>query len=248
MTRILFVNPNTTEAVTQTVLAEARRCAGPDIAVEGVTGRFGATIVSTEAENTIAAHATLDLLANHHAGFDAAVVAMSFDAGVFAARTVLPIPVVGITEAALHTACMVGRRFGLVVLGTVSLPLYADLVERIGLKGRLAAIEAVELASVAGYLDRAGVDEAIAAAVQRLEARGGVDVAVVCGAAVAGVAHRLRERVALPLLDGVAPALAQAEALARLRLRPPNRLPRLAAGAPPLALSPALARLIDGAS
>lgn len=243
MTRILLVNPNTTQAVTDVVLAEARRTASPSVALEAVTSDFGASIVSTEPENVIAAHALLELLATHHAGFDAAIAAISFDSGVFAARTLLPIPVVGITEAALHTACMIGRRYGLVVLGKMSIPLYDDLIDRIGLRTRLGAIEAVEVASRSQYLDRALMDRAILEAVERLATRGGIDVAVICGAAVAGVAHRLSAQASLPLLDGVAPALAQAEALARLKPKSPTPL-RLASDAPPRAVGEALARLL----
>lgn len=247
MTRLLIVNPNTTMAVTATVLAEARRVARSDTTIEGVTGSFGATIVSTEAENVVAAHAALDLLAAHHEGYDAAILAISFDSGVFAARTLLPIPVVGITESALHLACLVGRRIGLVVLGAVSLPLYIDLVERIGFPGRLGGIETVELASAAAYRDQVTVDAAIEAAALRLAARA-VDVVVVCGAAVAGVATRLKDRLAIPILDGVAPAVAQAETLASLALNLRRRVPRLAAGEPPVGLGPALCALIDGRS
>lgn len=244
MTRILLVNPNTTQAVTDVVLAEARRTAGPGVELEAVTSEFGASIVSTASEEVVAAHAMLELLAAHHAGFDAAIAAISFDSGVFAARTLLPLPVVGITEAALHTACLIGRRYGLVVLGTSSLPLYEDLVDRIGLRARLGAIEAVEVASRSQYLDRALMDRAILEAVERLAARGGIDVAVICGAAVAGVAHRLAARAPLPLLDGVAPALAQAEALARLKPRAPTPPQRLASDAPPRGIGAALGLLL----
>ena len=115
MMKLLLVNPNMTQAVTDRVVAEARRCARPGTDMQGVTATFGVAIVSTEAEVAIAAHAALDLLATHHAGHDAAIIAMSFDAGALAARRLLPIPVLGITEAAIHTACLLGRRFGMIV-------------------------------------------------------------------------------------------------------------------------------------
>jgi Asp/Glu/hydantoin racemase len=60
--KLLLVNGNTTQAVTDRVLAEARRCAAPGTEVTGATARFGVSIVSTEAENDIAAHAVLDTL------------------------------------------------------------------------------------------------------------------------------------------------------------------------------------------
>ena len=71
--KLLLVNGNTTQAVTDLVVAEATRCAAPGTAITGVTARFGVTIVSTEAEEEIAGHAVLDALAAHFAGHDAAI-------------------------------------------------------------------------------------------------------------------------------------------------------------------------------
>src|SRR5260221_258461 len=55
--RLLLVNGNRTQAVTDVALAEARRCAADGTEVVGVNADFGANIVSTPADNTIAAHA-----------------------------------------------------------------------------------------------------------------------------------------------------------------------------------------------
>ena len=90
------------------------------------------------------------------------------------------------------------------VFGAVSLPLYTDLVDRIGLASRLGAIDVVDLASASAYLDRPMVDGLIAQAATRLADKG-VDVVVVCGAAVAGVAERLKSKLPVPVLDGIAP-------------------------------------------
>ena len=246
MTRLLLVNPNTTAAITETVLAEARRAAAPETAIEAVTGAFGASIVSTEAENLIAAYAGLDLLAAHYVGFDAAVLAISFDTGAFAARAVLPIPVVGITESALHMACLLGRRIGLVTFGAQSLPLYQDLIDHIGLATRIGAIETIEPSSSSSYLKHAGMDGEVEAAALRLAARG-VDVVVACGAATAGVAARLKHRLPLPILDGVAAAVAQAQSLVALAPKLSRRPPRLAAGEPLKNLGSHLTAMLDGA-
>ena len=65
--KILCVNPNTTQAVTDIVLAEARRHAAPGTQVAGVTAGSGVAIVTNEAENALAARAALDLVSAHHA-------------------------------------------------------------------------------------------------------------------------------------------------------------------------------------
>ncbi len=244
--RLLIVNPNMTEVVTDRVVREARRCARPGTDITGVTAGFGVAIVSTEAELVIAAHAALDLLAAHAEGHDAAIVAMSFDAGVVAARRLLSMPVLGITEAAMHTACLLGRRFGMIVAGAVSVPLYLDLLHASGLGPRMAGMEVVEIGTVAAYLDRDAVEAGIRAAAERLAERAEIEALVLCGAAVAGLAHRLQPGLRVPLIDGVAAAVGHAETLTHLRLRPRQRPVALAAGLPTIGLGASLRRLLEG--
>ena len=156
----------------------------------------------------------LDLLATHHTGHDAAILAISFDTALTAARQLLPIPVIGMTEASLHTACILGRRFAIITFGTVSLTLYLDLVESLGLRSRLAGYESVDVASVSAYLEAGAFDWIVRDAAIRLAAS--ADVVVVCGAAVSGIARRLQPTVAFPLLDGISCAVRQAELIVGL--------------------------------
>ena len=183
--KLLLVNGNTTQAVTERVVAEARRCGAPGTEVTGATARFGVSIVSTEAENDIAAHAVLDVLSEAYAGYDAAILAISFDTALIGARQIVPIPVIGMTEAALHTACLLGRRFGLISFGNSSRWIYLDLVRRSGLLERMVALETIELTSTADYLREGAQDRLVCEASARLVSAG-AEAVVVTGAAVAG--------------------------------------------------------------
>lgn len=216
--KLLLVNGNTTQAVTDRCVAEARRCAASGTEISGATARFGVSIVSTEAEEEIARHAVLDTLATHHAGHDAAILAISFDTALAGARQVVPIPVIGMTEASLLTACSLGRRIGVISFGLSSRGMYLDLLDRIGLSRRIAGLETVDLTSKDAYLREGGQDALTLDATARLVAAG-ADVVVVTGAAVAGIAHRLRDQAPVPLVDGIGCAVAQAEGLVRLGLR-----------------------------
>lgn len=229
--RILVVNPNASVEVTDRYVAEACLLAGPGVTIEGVTGRFGARIVSAEAEHAIAAHSALELIAEHAAGFDAVILAISFDSGLEAARQVLPLPVVGTTEAALAAA---RGRVGVVTFGAASRPLYERL-----LAGRaLVGIETVEAATAADYLTPGAQDDAALAAVEALAARG-AQAAAICGAALVGIARRLAPRASIPVHDGGA---AVAAALAAPPV--PHPIVRPLAGS--VGLPPRLAALLDG--
>ncbi|MEH6836316.1 MULTISPECIES: aspartate/glutamate racemase family protein [Falsihalocynthiibacter] len=197
--RLLVVNPNTSEEVTQAYVAKARRIAPAGVEIQGVTGRFGARIVTTEAENLIAAHSALALIAEHARGFDGVILAISFDTAKLAASELLPMPVVGITEAALTEASADGRAFGAIIFGASSRPLYSRLIAGYGISP--LAWDCVEFDSAADYFNASRRDDVIFAAVDRL-ARAGAEAVVILGAAVVGVADRLAPRATIPLFDG----------------------------------------------
>lgn len=213
--RLLAINPNTSVTVTARFLTEARRSLPNTATLDGATGRFGAGIVSSLAENVIAAHAALELLARHGGGYDAVILAISFDTALEAARDLMPVPVIGMTEAAIIAARAHGE-VGVITFGSVSMPLYA---ERLALYGVPAdRMETVEVEDTSGYLS-GNLDDAVVAAALHLAERG-MQAVVVCGAAVVGIARRLQPRLPMPILDGAAPAVAAALRLTKTAIAP----------------------------
>jgi allantoin racemase len=198
--RLLAINPNMSSGVTDAFVAQARAVAPMDTIIDGVTGLFGATIVSIEAENIIASYATLELLAKHAQGYDAVILAISFDSGLDGAREIMPIPVIGITEAALMAAAASSGAIGIVTFGAASLPLYQRLVRKYGLEEKVAGWEVVDIASTAGYLAPQAQDDAVVAAIQCLHDKGAT-AAVITGTAIVGMAERLQPRLGIPVFD-----------------------------------------------
>lgn len=219
--RILVVNPNTSDEVTQAYLAAAREVAPQGVAFDGVTGSFGARIVSMEAENIIAGHSALDLVAAHAAGHDAVILAISFDTALPALRELLDIPVIGITKAAVDAAAAGGRKVGVVFFGEISRKLYSDLMRRYGVEP--VGLTAVKIASAADYLAPEEKDRLVEDACNELAAQG-AQTMVICGAAIVGMAARLQERVGLPLYDGVQAVATCLEALDAAKTAPRPRL------------------------
>ncbi len=217
--RILLANPNTSVSVTDRIAAVARASATPGTEIVAVTGAYGVPYIATRAEAVVGARVALELLAEHGPGCDAAVIAAFADPGVGGARELLSIPVIGMAEAAMLTACMLGRRFSIVTFATALGPWYRECVEYNGLSGRLASIRCVS----GGFRDIASVqDEKEAALIETCRlaiAQDDTDVVILGGAPLAGLAGRIADRVPVPLVDGVAAAVRQAEVLASLRPR-----------------------------
>lgn len=208
--RLLVVNPNMSSGVTDAFVKQARIVAPAGTVIDGVTGTFGATIVSIEAENIIASHAALELLAKHGMDYDAVILAISYDSGLDGAREIMPVPVVGITEAVLMAAFAVSSSMGVIVFGETSLPLYRRMVRKYGIEPNVVGWEVVEIASAQGYLAPEAQDDAVSASIRHLHERDGATSVVILGTAIVGMAERLQPRHDIPVFDSAVPSISAA--------------------------------------
>jgi allantoin racemase len=233
--RILVINGNTSQDITEFLATEARAAASPGTEVVPLTATFGARVIAGRRDNAIAAHAVLALLEAHGAGAAAAIVATSLDTGLAAAREAAPLPVVGLTEATLLTACMLGGRFGLVVFDRRTVALYRELVESYGLAARLATIRVVDLTAAEVWARPEAVAPELAEQIRLAVTEHGAESVAVLGAVAVALAPRLQPDSPVPVLAPMRCAVLQAELLARLRMPKPtagsHALPR--PGSPP---------------
>lgn len=220
--RLLLINGNTSAFVTERAVEEARLSAAPDTEITGVTGETGARIIATRVENAIAEREMVTLAARHGEGVDGVLIAVSFDTALPALRESLPVPVVGMTEAALVTAHMTGGRIGLVSLGSRVKPVYADLIRGYGLDQRIAGWEVVESETAYAPDRQNDIDDQLTNRCKALIEVDGADVIILLGAVMAGVPRRLQQMVTVPLIDGIAAATRQLELLVKMALPKPK--------------------------
>jgi allantoin racemase len=221
--KLLLINPNITEAVTTSMVAEARLFASPGTEITGVTAPFGTQYVENRVEAAIAGHAVLDVLASHMADHDAAIVSAFGDPGLAAAREFADIPIFGIEESALLTAWTLGRRIAIVCLTPRLRRWYQECAEEHGLAGRLVSVRALDVSipditrAKAQLRDRLLEECGHAVDVDRAE------VIIFGGGPIAGLARETASEIPVPTLDGVSCAVRLAEAVVGLRPRPPSR-------------------------
>lgn len=243
--RLLVINPNISTSVSDLIGVEARRAASPGTEINMATASFGVAYIETRLEAVIAGYAVACAAAEHGAGHDGVVVAAFGDPGLGGLRELLDVPVVGMTEAALMSACMLGQRFSIIAISHRIAAWYRECVEANGLGGRLASIRSLDrpLANIATVQEdhTARLSELSEAAVRE----DGADVLILAGAPLAGLARSLEGRLPVPVVDGVSSAVRHLESLVSLRpgiaragsfARPPVK--------PNKGLPPALAALL----
>ncbi len=217
--RILLVNPNTTHSVTEMLLRAAQIVASPGTEIVPLTAPRGVPYIATRAEAQIGGAVALEMIAEHQHEADAVIVAAFGDPGLFGARELFDMPVVGMAEAPMLTACMLGRRFSIVTFARALGPWYKDCVDMHGMTGRCASVRMLSGAfrSITEVQEEkeALLIELANTAVEQDEA----DVVILGGAPLAGLAAKVKDRVPVPLLDPIQAAVKQAEALVALAPR-----------------------------
>ncbi|MCB1738842.1 MAG: aspartate/glutamate racemase family protein [Gammaproteobacteria bacterium] len=245
--RILLINPNVTEAVTELMLDEARRSARPGTTLEAATARFGVEYVATRIEAQVAGHAVLEAIAEHGDDADGIIIAAFGDPGLLAARELARVPVVGIAEAALHVAYLCSTRFSIVCLNERLARWYAECAAEHDLDRRLVSVRPMratldDIRNARGSAAEALVNECHAA----VEADG-AELVIMGGGPIAGLARDVEDRIPVPVIDGVRCAVGLVEALVSIAPRQP-RSGTLARppGKRNIGLSPALAAFLHG--
>lgn len=217
--RILLVNPNMTHAMTDTMAVIARRVAGDRAEIVPLTALRGFPYIASRAEAQVAGGIALEMIAEHLDGIDAVVIAAFGDPGLAGARELFDLPVIGMAEAAVMTAAMLGERYSVVTFSPVMTRWYSDCVADTGLGSRFTGVRAperhgAEVARVAQDLRRD-----LVALANRAVVEDGADVVILGGAPLAGLAPEIASEIPAIVIDPIAAAVSQAVTMASLGAR-----------------------------
>ncbi|MBT6275120.1 MAG: Asp/Glu/hydantoin racemase [Chromatiales bacterium] len=216
--RILVLNPNCTVEMTQRMVAVGERVVAVGTELLAATAPRSFPYISSRAEAQIAGALVLEMIADRVSDVDAVVIAAYGDPGLKAARELFDLPIVGMAEAAMLTACMLGERFSLVTFSESLVPWYLESVELCGLRSRLASIRVPpeQVRSVVNA--RTELREPLLEEVAQAAQVDGADVVILGGAPLAGLAGEI-EKPAAVLIDPIEAAIKQAEVLVDLAPR-----------------------------
>ncbi|MEH3142613.1 MAG: aspartate/glutamate racemase family protein [Mycobacterium kyogaense] len=220
--RLLVLNPNTSASMANDIASAAAAAAHPGTEIVCRSAPFGAVAIDSAAESYLSAVAVMDLVATLQASgefdFDAVVLAGFGEHGRDALAEMLTVPVFDIAECAAHVAHLIGRRFSVVTTLARSIAPIEDRLLLAGLDGHCASVRACGLGTAEVDADPAGAVRAIVAEAARAVAEDGADVICLGCAGMAGVTAAIAEHVGVPAVDGVAAAVALAQAVVGLGL------------------------------
>ena len=211
--RILIINPNSDLEMTAAIDENAQAFAGDDLHVVTVHTPGASPFVATYEDQFNAAAGMVDIVRSNKDEYDAFVIACHADPNLDLMKEVCEKPVVGIAEASMKLATMLGHCFSVIGPVAKSSPNKKALADRYGLSRELASVRAADLE------EGETLEERLTAAGKKAIELDGAEVLVLGCAAFAGLDKRMEQKLGVPVLDGVISALIIAAGLAKYNVK-----------------------------
>jgi len=208
--KILIINPNSDHKMTADIQRSALAFAGNRFEVETMRTPGAPKFIDTYLDTALAVPGMLRLIREYETQFDAFVIACHCDPNLDLCKEVTAKPVVGIGEASMKMASMLGHRFSVLSTSPDSVPNKQALVHRYGLDHTLASVRAPRKATQ----DLNDLDLFLQLGREALQ-EDGAEVLVLGCAGLCGLGEVIQAELGVPVLDGVVCGLIIAEGLVR---------------------------------
>jgi allantoin racemase len=207
--KILVINPNTSEEFNRKLDQAAKAYALPSTEVKVISPASGPKSIEGIYDEALSVKGTLEAFVDHEKEFDGFVLACYSDpVAVYALREITEKPVLGIAEASIHLACLLGNKFSIVTTNDRWRPLLHEAVRRYGVESRCASVRTTGLRVLdlegegGGAVEKAIEREALAAVKED-----GAEVICLGCAGMSGFDKTLEQKIGVPVLDGFVCAL-----------------------------------------
>lgn len=146
-------------------------------------------------------------------GCDGFIIACFGDPALYAARELADVPVLGIAEAAMLMACMLGHKFSILTVLRRCVPTMEEVVMRYGLERRCASVRASNMSVLELEEDSRRTEEVLTEIGRKAIEEDGAEVLLLGCAGMAGVDRKLETQLGIPVIDGTVAAVKFLEAL-----------------------------------
>ena len=208
--RILIINPNSSADMAATIQRSAEAFAGGEFEVVTKATPGAPEFLETYQDEIVAAPGMLELVRTNEDDFDAIVVACHSDTNIDAIKEMTSKPVVGIGEASMKMATMLGHNFSVVTTHIHSIPGKLAQARKYHLQDLMVSVRAPDV----GEEDLGDEDLFLELSARAVE-EDLAEVIVLGCAGLAGMDKVIQEKLGVPVLDGVTCALIIATGMVR---------------------------------
>ena len=204
MTKILVINPNTNPKNTR-VIAKAIEPYTPEgVQVDTVSPDKGPVGLESYYHNYLSAvHVHERVVQAEKEGYDGVVIAAFGDPGIEAAKELVKIPVVGITEASYAFARLLGSKFLVIVSADTAVPRQTRTLKAMGFPDYQFAVAPIGLTVLGVVDDRVNAKQLIADNCKVSLKETGAEVIVMGCSGFSGLRKDLETMLSVPIIDPV---------------------------------------------
>ena len=209
MLKILIINPNTSEHFNRLLQVTADNYALDSTEFKVISPKSGPSVIEGVYDEALSVQGTIEAFLEYEHKFDGVIVACYSDhLAVYALREISKKPVIGIAEASIHLACLLGNKFSIVTTNERWGPLLTEAVKKYGVESRCASVRTTNLrVSDFGKEEDASLKKAIETEAYAAVREDGAEVICLGCAGMSGFDKELQQKLDVPVLDGVVCAL-----------------------------------------
>ncbi len=223
--RILLLNPNTSDDFTRKIARTAEKYAATTTQITALNPNSGPQSIECIYDELLSAPGSLQVLIPQLDQQDGIIVACYSDHPlIYAIREITDKPVIGIAEASMLMAVVLGHSFSIITTNTAWQPLLWEAVRRYGFSERCRSIRTTGLPVLA--LEGKSESELVvmlAHIAQVAVTEDGAEVICLGCAGMAGADHDLQQQLGVPVLDGVVCAVKMMEGILGYGLKTSKR-------------------------
>lgn len=208
--KILIINPNSSVEMSAAIQNVAEIYANGDFEVKTVPTPNAPEYIDYYTDQALAAPGMMQIVKENEAEYDAFIVACHCDPNLDLLKQITDKPVVGIGEASMKLATMLGHSFSVVSAGKHSIPNKRALVHKYGLDNDCASVRGPK-----DDFDDPTVEGPYLNAAQIAMEEDLAEVIVLGCAGFAGMSEKMSAELGVPVLDGVVSALIIATGLVK---------------------------------
>ncbi len=211
--KILIINPNSDLEMTEAIQRTAENFSDGDFEVTCKPTPGAPKFIETYEDEIKTAPGMIQLVRENEDKFDAFIIACHDDPNLDVMKEITRKPVVGIAEASMKIASMLGHRFSVLTTSEHSIPIKEVLARKYHLQDVLASIRAPREETIKKN-DELKYMETAQSAIKEDKA----EVLVLGCAGMTGLDKHLEEKLGIPVLDGIVCALIIASGLVKYKV------------------------------
>ena len=216
--KILVINPNTSEHMTEDVRKTVERVKSSDVQVDVVHPDFGSESLESFYDYQLAAFGMFRSFGKKLDEYDGVLVACYGDPGLYGMKEICKCPVIGIAEGSIALANLLGGKFAILAASKKAIPMMTNMVQQYGQNDRCAGVYALNMSVLDAEEDK---EKSIATLIEvgRKAMENGAEVLIPGCAGLTGISEPVEKELGITVLDPVGSSYSVLETIVKQRLK-----------------------------